>query len=114
MKFLALYRPLGEAEETGPPNPEHMAAMGRLVDKAKAEGKLISTEPLMARAHCASVSRPAGGAASVEAVSDRVAGFAFLNAASVEEAVAFAKEFLDATGGGTCELRQVMEFGPPQ
>ncbi len=112
MKFLALYRPLGEAEETGPPDPEHMAAMGKLIEESQANGSLISTEPLMARSHCAVVARTENGAVTVDPVAGRLAGFAMLNASSLEEAVAFAKSFLEVTGGGTCELRQVMEFGP--
>ena len=111
MKFLALYRP-AEGEESGPPDPEHMAAMGRLVEQSKADGSLISTEPLMARAHCALVTRTEGGM-EVSDAPDRIAGFAMLNASSLEEAVAFAKQFLGVAGKGTCELRQVLEFGPP-
>lgn len=111
MKFLALYRPAGEAEHSGPPDPEHMAAMGRLVEESKANGSLISTEPLMARSHCAVVTRTADGM-QVSDPSDRMAGIAMLNASSLEEAVAFAKQFLGVAGEGTCEVRQVMEFGP--
>jgi hypothetical protein len=113
MRFLTLYRPLGEAEETGPPDPEHMAEMGRLVEEAMAAGSLIATEPLAARALCATVTRSGDGEESVEPVSGRMAGYAFLNAGSLEDAVEFTKGFLKVTGGGTCELRQVLEFGPP-
>ncbi len=112
MKFLALYRP-AHGEESGPPDPEHMAAMGRLVEESKANGSLISTEPLLARSHCAVVTRDARGMQVAE-VSDRMAGFAMLNASSLEEAIAFAKQFLGVAGEGSCEVRQVMEFGPPQ
>jgi hypothetical protein len=112
MRFLTLYRPLGEGEVTGPPDPEHMAAMGRLIEEATAAGSLIATEPLAARAHCASVTRTDAGAVTVDPVSDRMAGYAFLNASSLEEAIAFTQGFLDVMGGGTCELRQILEFGP--
>ena len=112
MRFLALYRPAGEVEESGPPDPEHMAEMGRLIEQSKADGSLISTEPLMARSHCAVVSRSVQGV-EVASVSDRMAGFAMLNASSLDEAIAFAKSFLGVVGEGTCEVRQVLEFGPP-
>ncbi len=113
MRYLALYRPAGEAEESGPPDAEHMAAMGRLVEESIANGSLISTEPLMARTHCAVVARTGNGM-EVSDVSDRMAGFAYLNASSLDEAVGFAKLFLGVAGEGTCEVRQIMEFGPPQ
>ena len=113
MKFLALYRPACEAEHSVPPDPDHMAAMNRLVEESRANGSLISTEPLMARTHCAVVTR-SGQGTQVSGVGDRMAGFAMLNASSLEEAVEFAKTFLGVAGEGSCEVRQVMEFGPPQ
>ncbi len=112
MRFLALYRPAGETEHSGPPDPEHMAAMGALVEQSMRDGSLISTEPLAARTLCAVVSR-SGEEFQVSDVPERLAGFAMLNAANLDEAVAFAKQFLGVAGEGTCELRQVMEFGPP-
>ena len=41
-----------------------------------------------------------------------MAGYAFLNASSREEAIEFAKQFMAVAGDGVCELRQVLEFGP--
>ncbi len=111
MKFLALYRPAGESEHSGPPDPAHMAAMGALVEQSMRDGSLISTEPLAARTLCAVVSR-SGDDFQVSDVSDRMAGFAMLKAANLDEAVAFAKQFLGVAGQGTCEVRQVLEFGP--
>ena len=111
MKFISLYRPAG-GEEGGMPDPEHMAAMGRLIEEWTAKKKLISTEPLTPRDQCARV-QLADGAFTVSAEPDRISGFAFLEAASKEEAIELCKVFLKVAGDGTCEIRQVLEFAPP-
>ena len=43
----------------------------------------------------------------------RAGGFAMLEAASKEDAIEYCKKFLTVAGDGTCEIRQVLEFGPP-
>ncbi len=111
MKFLALYRP-ETGEEGGRPDPEHMAQMGKLVETSMANGSLLATEPLAPRAAGARV-RLSSGKFTVTGEADRISGYAFLNAASKEEAVEFCKTFLQAAGDGVCEIRQVLEFGPP-
>ena len=54
MRYLSIYRP-ESGQEGGMPSPEHMAAMGRLIEEWTAKGKLISTEPLTPRDQCARV-----------------------------------------------------------
>ncbi len=87
------------------------AAMGRLIEEWTAKGKLISTEPLTPRDHCARV-RFADGAFPVSEESVRAGGFAFLNAGSKEEAIELCKAFLKVAGPGTCELRLILQFAP--
>lgn len=41
MRYLTIYRP-ESGEEGGMPSPDHMAAMGRLVEESMADGSLIS------------------------------------------------------------------------
>ncbi len=48
MRYLSIYRPEGGVEG-GDPQPEHMAAMMRLIEDWTAKGALISTEPLTPR-----------------------------------------------------------------
>ena len=112
MKFLSLYRPKS-GEEGAMPAPEHMAAMGALVEEMTANGSLIETGPLAPRDACAVVSRE-GGQFTVSDVGERMGGWAFLNAESKDHAIALAKRFLEVAGDGESELRQVMEFGPPK
>jgi len=111
MRYLVIYRP-EVGEEGGTPDPEHMAAMGRLVEEMTKAGSLISTEPLTPRAKGGRVRR-SGDQYTVSEETGRAAGYAMLNAGSREEAIELCKQFLAVAGDGTAELRQVMEFAPP-
>lgn len=110
MRYLTIYHPEA-SEEGGAPTPEHMAAMGQLIEEWTAKGALISTEPLTPRDECARV-RLSNGAYTVSAEEVRAGGFAFLNAASKAEAIELCKSFLKVAGDGTCEIRQILEFAP--
>ena len=111
MRYLSIYHPEA-SEEGGTPSPDHLAAMGRLIEEWTAKGKLISTEPLTPREHCARVRLDEAGQFAVSAETVRAGGFAFLNANSKEEAVELCKAFLTVAGPGTCEIRQILEFAP--
>ena len=111
MRYLSIYHPEA-SEEGGAPTPEHMAAMGRLIEEWTAKGKLISTEPLTPRDRCARVRLSEDGRFTVSAEDVRAGGFAYLNAESKEEAVELCKAFLKVAGPGTCEIRQILEFAP--
>lgn len=108
MRFLAIYK----AAETGtPPTPEHMAAMGALIDEMTAAGVLLATEGCLPSAKGARVRRDG----DVVTVTDGpfteskelIAGFALIQAASKEEAIAWTKRFLAVVGDGESEIRQV-------
>jgi hypothetical protein len=110
MRYLTIWRP-ASGEEGAPPDPAHMAAMGRLVDEMMAAGSLINTEPLSARASGARV-RLSDGRYTVSDEAERAGGYAFLQAGSREEAIELCKTFMRYAGEGEVELRQVMEFAP--
>ena len=110
MRYLTIYRPEA-GEEGGMPSPDHMAAMGRLIEEWTAKGVLISTEPLTPRDHCARL-RLSNGAFTVSDETVRAGGFAFINAGSREEAIEHCKIFLKVAGDGTCEIREILEFAP--
>jgi hypothetical protein len=111
MRYLTIYRP-ESGVEGGDPTPEHMAAMGRLIEEWTAKGKLISTEPLTPRDHGARVRMDESGGFSVSDETVRAGGFAFLQADSRAEAIELCKSFLKEAGPGTCEIRQILEFAP--
>ena len=110
MRYLVIYRPEA-GEEGGQPDPAHMAAMGKLVDEMTRAGSLIAPEPLAARANRGRV-RLADGRFTMTDEAERAAGYAFLNANSRSEALDLCKAFLQVTGGGVTELRQIVEFAP--
>jgi len=111
MRFLMLYRPDPKSAEGAPLDPEHMAAMGKLVDDMTKSGALLATEGLLPRAACACVER-SGGKVTVGEAKERIAGYALVQASSKEEAIQMASQFLAVAGDGVSEIRQVMEFAP--
>jgi hypothetical protein len=115
MRFLMLYRPAKNPAECGPPSPEHMAEMGRFVEQSRKEGILLDTGGLLPIAMGARVRR-AGSEMSVSngALPDMqnpVCGYAIIQVASKEEAVASAKRFLALAGEGDSEILPLMD-GP--
>ena len=111
MRYLSLYHPAG-GEEGAMPDPEHMAAMGALIEEMTAKGKLESTGPLAPRAQCFRVTLK-DGQLTTASEPDRAGGYAFLVANSKKEMVADVRRFLEIAGDGTCEIRLIPDFGPP-
>ena len=110
MRYLTIYRPEA-GEEGGTPTPEHMAAMGRLIEEWTAKGALIDTQPLTPRDRCARL-RLSNGQFTVSEETVRAGGFALLEFGSKAEAIEGCKEFLKVAGDGTVEIRQILEFAP--
>ena len=108
MRYACLYHPAPGNQ--GPPTPEHMAAMGALVEKSMKSGILLTTEPLAGPDANGKVER-SGGQFTVSDLTDRPGGYAILQADSREAVVAFIKEFLDVAGDGSCEFRQIIDMG---
>ena len=111
MRFLSIYK---AAETSVPPTPEHMAAMGRLIDEMRSRGALLATEGCLPSALGARVRR-SGATVSVTdgpftESKELVAGFALLEASSKEEAIELTRRFLDVAGDGECEIRQLFEM----
>jgi hypothetical protein len=112
MRYLCLYRPAGVREEGAPPDPEHMVAMGRLIEEMTAKGCFIGTEPLGPRDGGAVVSLT-NGQFSVCDVDDRMGGYAFIRADNRDDAVQLCKDFLKVAGDGSSEIRPILEFDAP-
>jgi len=108
MRFLSIYK----TAETGvPPTPEHMETMQRLVEEGMKAGWLLATEGCLPTALGARVRSSGGNVVVTDGpfaeTKEVVAGFALLEAASKEEAIRMAKEFLKVAGDGECEMRQI-------
>ena len=99
---------------SGPPSAEDMAKMGKLIEAKMKSGKLVYTGPLAKRESGFTVTRD-GDKYAVGSANDvawmRAGGFAVINAASREEAIAEVKEFLAVGGDGTCEILECPQMG---
>jgi hypothetical protein len=110
VRFLSIYK---AKESDAPPSPEHMAAMGKLIDEMMRAGVLIATEGCLPSARGARL-RISDGKFTVTdgpftESKEVVGGFALLEAKSKEEAIEATKRFLNVVGEGECELRELYE-----
>lgn len=113
MRFISIYK---TPERNTPPSPEEMCAMGKLVEDWMKSGKLLATEGCLPSALGARV-RVDDGKFTVSdgpftEAKEVVGGFAILNAPSKEAAIEYVKEFLQFTGQGECEVRQLYDMDP--
>ena len=120
MRFMAIVKPGKDYEAGKPPNPGLMAAMGKLSQEQQKLGVFITGGGLLPSSQGHKL-RMAGGKISVTdgpfaETKEVIGGFAILNYASREEAIAGAKRVLQihADHGYTeleLELRPMMEAG---
>lgn len=108
MRFMMLYKP--GKEDNVPPTEEHMAAMGRYIEKMAKSGALLATDGLQSSSKGAKVRRTSDGKVTVTdgpftETKELIAGFAIVQAKSKAEAIEMAKEFLSVAGGGESEIR---------
>src|SRR5262245_34073954 len=112
MKYLSIYK----TRETGaPPTAEEMAKMGKLVEDGMKAGFVLAVEGCMPSATGARVRLSKGKITVIDGpfteAKEVIGGLAILQAASKEEAIELARQFLRAAGDGECELRQLFEAG---
>lgn len=118
MQFLSIYTPAKSATQN-PPTPEHMAAMGKLIERGFKEGWLVATGGTTKSDIGGFRFRQDDGVVSKEKwpfASDKlqkVAGFAILKVNSYEELDRFSKEFLALAGDGESEVIQLLGMPPP-
>ena len=119
MRFMLLYQN-DETAGSGAPHPDVMAAMGGLIEEMSSAGVLVSTEGLKpssagARLHAADEQITLTDGPFTEA-KELVAGYAIVDVDSRDEAIRWARRFLDlhvrvlgASFRGTSEVRQMYE-----
>jgi hypothetical protein len=111
MRYLMLHR---SEENDLPPTTELMTKMGAYIEKSFNSGVLIATEGCRPSALGAHVRISNGGYTVTDGpfseAKEIIGGFAMINAASKEEAIEHAKEFLEIVGRGETEIRQVAEM----
>jgi hypothetical protein len=119
MRFLMMIR---AAESGAPPDPKLMAAVGQYTEEMTRAGVVVMTGGLAPSSMGARVIASGGQLKTVDGPfaesKELIGGFAIINAASREEAIAWGQRFMklhqDVCGAsyeGTLEIRQM--FGMP-
>lgn len=113
MRFLCLYK---KAQPEGvPPTPEEMAEMGQLIEEMSRAGVLLGTEGCQPSSNGARVRLSDGKFTVTDGPftesKELVAGFALIQAKSLEEAVELTRRFLKVAGDGETEIRALHEAG---
>lgn len=116
MRFFSLYRP--GRDDDAPPGDEDMIALGALVEELTRRGQLVATEGLRSSAYGARVRVDGDGMFDVDhgpfgEAGTGVAGYAILEAPSLDEAIELAKRFLAVMGGGETEVRLMYDGQAP-
>ena len=110
MRFVSIYKC---PERNTPPTAEEMTRMGKLVEDWMKSGKLLATEGCLPSAMGARIRIDSGRYTVSDGpfteAKEVVGGIAILNAPSKEAAMEYVKEFLQFTGAGECELRQLYD-----
>jgi len=111
MRFLCLYT----ADKLSQPTPEHMAEMGKYVERSFKAGKLVDTGGLKDREKDGFTVRQRGGEHIVNqsgASWAAATGWAIIQAPTREQAIADIKEFLALAGDGISEVIQISDPMP--
>ena len=108
MRFLSIYK---SVETNRPPTLEEMTEMGQHIEAAMKAGVLLATEGCLPSAKGARVRLSQGEVIVTDGPftesKEVIGGFAILEAASREEAIVLARNFLQIAGDGECELREL-------
>ncbi len=116
MRFLMLYRPATNPTQPIASMEEHRAELGKLIEEMAKAGTLISTGAMIAgsaRVNRTGSEYRASEGAAPELGKQPVVGYALVQHASKEEAIAGAKRFLAASGEGDCEIFPLMDGPEP-
>jgi hypothetical protein len=102
-----------DSEAGAPPSPELMERCGKFMEEITKAGVLLATDGLQPSSKGKRVRLRGGKAAVIDGPftesKELVASYALLQVRSMEEAVEWTRRFLDALGGGECELRPLYE-----
>src|ERR1700733_1732648 len=114
MKFLLTYQ---QRPDLPPPTAEKMAQIGAYSQKMLATGKLVMTGGLVRPTQGIHITCEGGKVSVTDGPfaesKELIDGFALVNVASKDEAIALATEFIQLAGDGTGEILQVFDPGGP-
>ena len=110
MRFLTIFRAV---EREAPPSQGEIEAMGKLIQEMAEAHVLTTTEGCKPSRHGARVRRAGGQLVASDGpfteAKEVIGGFAILEVASKEEAIAWTKRFMDVGGDGECEIHELYE-----
>lgn len=112
MKFLMISTPAGDAAGK-PPSPELQAGMQKLIEAETRSGVLVMTGGLLPPSMGGARLRSSGGKVTIldgpfAEAKEVVAGFAIIEVASRDEAIAASRRFFAVAGDGEGEIRPIM------
>ena len=109
MRFMMLYRQGRETD--APPTEEEMAGVGALIQEMVEAGVLIATDGLRPSADGARVGISEGEFTVIDGpfteTKELIGGYAIVRVDSMDEAIEWAKRFLEVMGEGESEIRQM-------
>ena len=112
MRFISLFT----HEPKGPPTPELIAEMGKLIEEGMKAGWLLATEGVAAGTAGTRVRQSGGKVTVVDGpfteAKEVIGGYALLEAKSREAAIELARRFLKVAGDGVCEMYPLYEAPP--
>ena len=111
MRFLMIYN----GDETTPPTPEKMAAIGKFGEEQTKAGVLLEMGGIVKTSKATRV-KLAGGKFSVTdgpfpETKELIAGYAIVQARSMEEAIEHSRRFMQIAGDGDSEILQLYAPG---
>ena len=114
MRFLSIFRGV---ETNRPPSRDLIERMNALIERMQKSGELVATEGCLPSALGARVRSNQGTITVTDGpfaeTKEVIGGFAILEAASKEDAIRMAREFLAVAGDGECEIRQIFMTAHP-
>jgi hypothetical protein len=113
VKFLVLPKDDPETLRT-PPSPERMAAIGTFMQDAAKAGAIYLAGGIRPSEASTQVTYSAGKRTVLDGpyaeAKELVAGFAIVDAASLDDAIEWVSRFADVAGVGTIEIREVFIY----
>jgi hypothetical protein len=124
MRFMMLIKADKDFEAGAPPNPELMAAVGKLADEATASGAMVTTGGLLPSSHGVRIRVEGRKTLVIDGpfaeTKELVGGFAIFDLQSKEEAIESGRKFMqvhaDILGPsyeGELEIRPMFDTTPP-
>jgi hypothetical protein len=113
MKVLGLLRADKDSEAGTPPSPEFMTRMLAFMEEITKAGVLVSTNGLQPSSKGVRVKLTNGGEVKVTegpfGDANLAASYAVLEVKDMKEAIEWTRRFLEALGGGECEVRPIYD-----